>query len=99
MRLKQEEKEAVQRIKQELESYEKREYERQRNMEEFIQHETKAMENRIDLKDLEKALDEPKDYEFAIDITGHIYRGRETKSIAVPVEERERKDTKTFKRK
>ncbi len=36
------------------------------------------------------ALDNPADHEFAIDLRGHIYRGRMTKSSDVPPEEREK---------
>ena len=35
------------------------------------------------------ALDNPVDYEFAIDSVGHIYRGRYTKSTLVPENKRE----------
>ena len=63
-------------------------------MEDFIKEETKALENRIKLEDLEKAietaLDSPIDYEYAIDTEGHIYRGRETKSILVKKDVREK---------
>ena len=63
-------------------------------MEDYIKQETKALDNRIRLEDLEKAietaLDNPIDLEFAIDTEGHIYRGRETKSILVKKEDREK---------
>ena len=52
------------------------------------------MENRIKFEDLEKAieiaLDSPIDYEYAIDTEGHIYRGRETKSILIKRDDREK---------
>ena len=40
-------------------------------------------------KVIEIALDNPIDYEYAIDKEGFIYRGRETKSILVSKDERE----------
>ena len=56
-------------------------------MEDYIKQETKALDNRIRLEDLEKAietaLDNPIDLEFAIDTERHVYRGQETKSIFV----------------
>ena len=66
---------------------------RQRQVEEMIAVESEAIDNRIRKEDLEKAieiaLDNPIDYEFAIDKEGHIFRGRETKSILVQKDERE----------
>jgi len=60
---------------------------------EFIHSETKAIENRITLENMEAAIEEamnnPLDYEYAIDRDGYIYRGRETKSLLVPPEDRE----------
>merc|ERR1712001_663207 len=60
---------------------------------EFIHSETKAIENRITLENLEAAIEEamnnPIDYEYAIDRDGYIYRGRETRSLLVPPEDRE----------
>ena len=45
---------------------------------EFIHSETKAVENRINLENLESAIEEamnnPIDYEYAIDRNGYIYR-------------------------
>ena len=60
---------------------------------EFIHSETKAIENRITLENMEAAIEDamnnPLDYEYAIDRDGYIYRGRETKSLLVPPEDRE----------
>merc|ERR1719189_200445 len=87
LRLQKEHLEQEERIRQELRDYDKNETIRHRQVQEFIKDETKALENRIKLEDLEKAieiaLENPIDYEFAIDSDGHIYRGRETKSVYV----------------
>ena len=65
-------------IRRELKEYDKEKAIKNREMEDFIKEETKALENRIKLEDLEKAietaLDSPIDYEYAIDTEGHIYR-------------------------
>ena len=59
----------------------------------MISEESLAIDNRIRKEDLERtieiALDNPIDFEFAIDTEGHIFRGRETKSILVPKDERD----------
>ena len=81
-------------IRNKVIEFEKEKLKQDREMEEYIHSETLAIENRIRLEDLEKtietALDNPLDYEFAIDLEGYIYRGRETKSVLVPDEEREK---------
>ncbi len=81
-------------IKAEVEEFQKKAIRQQREMENVIKQETIALENRIRLEDLEsaieKALDNPVDYEFAIDNDGHIYHGRYTKSVMVSPEEREK---------
>jgi len=81
-------------IRHELKKYDKEKAIKNREMEDFIKEETKALENRIKLEDLERAieiaLDSPIDYEYAIDTEGHIYRGRETKSILVKRDDREK---------
>jgi len=93
-RLAQEQKEREERISLEVEEFEQKQRLQDRQMEEFIKSETRALENKIQLDDLEKAiesaLDNPVDHEFAIDTAGHIFRGRETKSILVPEDEREK---------
>jgi small subunit ribosomal protein S26 len=70
---------------------------RQKQIEEsnrIISAETEAIENRIQEEDLERvieaALQNPVDHEFAIDLEGNIYRGRYTKSIEVPKQDREK---------
>merc|ERR1740129_1093327 len=81
-------------IRHELKEYDKEKAIKNREMEDFIKEETKALENRIKLEDLEKAieiaLDNPIDYEYAIDTEGHIFRGRETKSTLVKKDAREK---------
>ena len=88
LRLQKEHLEQEERIRQELRDFDKKETIRHRELQDYIKEETKALENRIKLEDLEKAieiaLENPVDYEFAIDTEGHIYKGRETKSIYVP---------------
>merc|ERR1719203_916110 len=73
-------------IRHELKEYDKEKAIKNREMEDFIKEETKALENRIKLEDL----DNPIDYEYAIDTEGHIYRGRETISILVKKDAREK---------
>ena len=74
-------------------SLEAKEKVRRRNVEQMITEESLAIDNRIRKEDLERtieiALDNPIDFEFAIDTEGHIFRGRETKSILVPKDERD----------
>merc|ERR1719189_135140 len=88
LRLQKEHIEQEEKIRQDLRDFDKQETIKHRELQEFIKEETKILENRIKLEDLEKAietaLENPTDYEFAIDSDGHIFRGRETKSIHVP---------------
>ena len=85
--------ETEQNIRAELDQIEAKERIRQRQVEEMIAAESQAIDNRIRKEDLEKvieiALDNPIDYEFAIDKEGHIFRGRETKSNLVPKDDLE----------
>jgi len=94
LRLKKEQIKEEETIREELSEYKRKEDIRHREMGDFIKEESKAMENRIKLEDLEKAIEEalanPVDYEYAIDDTGHIYRGRETKSVYVDKNSREK---------
>ena len=94
LRLRKEQIEEEETIREELLEYKRNENIRHREMEDFIKDESKAMENRIKLEDLEKAIEEalanPVDYEYAIDDAGHIYRGRETKSVYVDKNSREK---------
>ena len=60
----------------------------------IIESETEAISNRIRAEDLDRAIEtalqNPTDPEFAIDLQGNIYRGRYTKSIEVPITNREK---------
>ena len=93
IRLQKEAIETEQNIRAELVQIEAQEKVRRRQVEEKIIAESLAIDNRIRKEDLEKAieiaLDNPIDYEFAIDTQGHIFRGRETKSTLVAKDERE----------
>ena len=93
-RLEREAQEEEQRIRMELEDAKKREKEQAERIDDVIKYEKKQIENRITVDELERAIlqaiDNPVDDEFAIDTEGHIYRGRYTKSIAVPSEQREK---------
>ncbi len=93
IRLKKEAIEAEEQIREHIKELEREETEKIARTEELIRAETEAMENRIKQEDFERAveiaLDNPIDHEFAIDLQGNIYRGRETKSILVAQEDRE----------
>ena len=93
IRLQKEAIETEQNIRAELVQIEAQEKVRRRQVEDKIIAESLAIDNRIRKEDLEKAieiaLDNPIDYEFAIDTQGHIFRGRETKSTLVAKDERE----------
>jgi len=93
IRLQKEAIETEQNIRAELVQIEAQEKVRRRQVEEKIIAESLAIDNRIRKEDLERAieiaLDNPIDYEFAIDTQGHIFRGRETKSTLVAKDERE----------
>ena len=92
VRLAKEMQEQEKEILRQVDEFEKQKLKEEGDLEDFIRSETAAIENRIRLEDLEKeiekALDNPIDYEYAIDKEGHIYHGRETKSIQTPKEER-----------
>ena len=93
LRLQKEAIENEQNIREELVQIEAKEKVRRRQVEQMITEESLAIDNRIRKEDLERtieiALDNPIDFEFAIDTEGHIFRGRETKSILVPKDERD----------
>ena len=93
LRLQKEAIENEQNIREELVQIEAKEKVRRRNVEQMITEESLAIDNRIRKEDLERtieiALDNPIDFEFAIDTEGNIFRGRETKSILVPKDERD----------
>merc|ERR1712200_229067 len=95
LRLKQEMKEIVD---QNILYHQQREEERLKGADSCVKKEIKSFANRIQPQDLEAAildaLDNPIDPEFALDREGHIYRGRQTKSLKVPRDKRE-KLTKT----
>ena len=93
LRLQKEAIENEQNIREELVQIEAKEKVRRRQVEQMISEESLAIDNRIRKEDLERtieiALDNPIDFEFAIDTEGHIFRGRETKSILVRKDERD----------
>jgi small subunit ribosomal protein S26 len=93
LRLKKEYIDEEERIRKELTEFDEQEKLRQEEMTNIIKAETEAIQNRIKVEDLERAveiaLENPLDYEYAIDKEGHIFRGRNTKSILVPYSERE----------
>ncbi|XP_023342829.1 probable 28S ribosomal protein S26, mitochondrial [Eurytemora carolleeae] len=94
LRLEQEQIEIKQQIEQELSQAEHEEMLRLEKAEEIVTKEADLINRRIMPERLEEAileaLDSPVDHEFAIDIHGHIYRGRETYSLKVPLEKREK---------
>jgi small subunit ribosomal protein S26 len=94
-RLKIEATEEEKRIKSELHFAREQESKRLSVIEKVVVSEKEQLGMRIKtVDDLERAilsaLDNPVDNEFAIDKDGHIYRGRYTKSIQVPLQEREK---------
>lgn len=94
IRLKNERLEEENLAKEQLRLKDKEEREAQRELENYIKEESEALENRIREENLEKAieaaLDNPVDHEFAIDVQGHIYRGRTLKCNDVPKENRQK---------
>ena len=94
-RLKVEAKHEEERIKLELIVDREQKSKAQSIADRIVVSEGKQLELRVKtLDELESAinyaLDNPKDSEFAIDREGHIYRGRYTKSILVPIDQREK---------
>ena len=94
-RLKTEAKEEAERIKSELNFAQEQESQRLSVIKNVVVSEKEQLGMRIKtVDDLERAIlcaiDNPVDNEFAIDKEGHIYRGRYTKSILVPLQEREK---------
>ena len=81
-------------IAEEKAEYLKKEVEKRQELSEIVKAETEALKHQITEENLEKsimeALENPLDYEYAIDLEGHIYRGRNTRSILVPEAEREK---------
>ena len=95
VRLKIEAKEEEERINSELNFAREKESQRLSVIKNVVVSEKEQLGMRIKtVDDLETAiliaLDNPVDNEFAIDKEGHIYRGRYTKSIQVPLQEREK---------
>lgn len=94
LRLQREAVEREEKIRNELLAIEREKLVKERQLEQLIREESKELDQRIKLEDLERAieiaLDNPVDHEFAIDTKGFIYRGRETKSLNVPPREREK---------
>lgn len=86
-RLQREAEERKRSIAEELATAAKEEEERLARVDLMVQKETVQIMNRIKPEDfgaaIERALDNPVDYEFAIDTKGHIFRGRATKSLRV----------------
>ena len=94
-RLKFEAKQEEERIKLELIVDRERKSKAQSIADKIVASEEKQLDLRVKtLDELESAinfaLDNPKDNEFAIDKEGHVYRGRYTKSILVPTDQREK---------
>ena len=93
VRIQKEQLEEEEAIQKELLGHQEQKRLQDEELTEFILSETKAIENRITLESLESAIEEamnnPIDYEYAIDRNGYIYRGRETRSLLVPPEDRE----------
>jgi len=93
VRIQKEQLEEEEAIQKELLGHQEQKRLQDEELTEFILSETKAIENRITLENLESAIEEamnnPIDYEYAIDRNGYIYRGRETRSLLVPPEDRE----------
>ena len=94
-RLKVEAKEEKDRIKLELTASQLKEQKRLSVVDKVVVSEKNQLEMRIkSMDDLEKAIviaiNNPVDNEFAIDKEGHIYRGRYTKSVQVPLANREK---------
>ena len=88
-------KEEEERIKYELSLARTEETKRISVIDKVVSSEKQQLDVRIKtVADLEKAiltaLENPIDNEFAIDKEGYIYRGRYTKSIQVPMTEREK---------
>ena len=83
-RLKREDEERRDRIKIELQEFERSEAERIAAANKFIREQALEIDGRIKKEDIEeailKALNSPIDYEYAIDTEGHIFRGRTTRA-------------------
>merc|ERR1719244_2521584 len=92
----------VQKIEQDIKQAEQAEFERISAADEFVRRQSELIEKRILPEKLEEAileaLDNPLDPEFAIDLQGHIYRGRKTRSLKVPPENREKLTLQSEKR-
>jgi len=81
-------------ILRELEEFENSELERLAQVDNIVEKHKLEMEKRIEPEDLEKAIEtalaNPVDYEFAIDLSGNIFRGRTTKSKKIKPEDLEK---------
>lgn len=81
-------------IEAQLQAKEEEERERLVLADAYVRREAVLINKRIEPQALEeaiiKALDSPMDPEFALDRDGHIYRGRATKSMKVPKDNREK---------
>jgi len=94
-RLAQEAEEAKVRIAGELQQHADEERRRLELADKLVREETEDLKNVIkNDQALEeaiwKALDNPIDYEYSIDLEGHIYPGRLTKATKVPADERQK---------
>jgi len=95
VRLAREAKEDEARIKVELEEHAEKERQRLEAADQLVRIETEDMKNLIkDEEALEKAvwkaMDDPIDYEYSIDLEGHIYPGRYTKATKVDPRQRQK---------
>jgi small subunit ribosomal protein S26 len=94
IRLQEEERQQLTEAKEKIKLAEAEDAERLRKAAVTVTKEADSLKNSVTLETLRKALedavDNPVDYEYAIDTEGHIYRGRYTKSMLVPPEQREK---------
>merc|ERR1711925_8964 len=92
-RLAREHEEIVQKVELHIKQVEQAENERIAAADEFVRRQAELIEKRILPENLEEAileaLENPVDPEFAIDLQGNIYRGREVRSLKVAANERE----------
>ena len=87
--------ETKRRIVAEVQEHEESERQRLRLADDLVLREIEGLKNVITNEEsLEKAileaLDNPIDYEFSIDLDGHIYPGRYTKAVTVPDSEKQK---------
>jgi len=99
-RLKKEREMEDRKIEADLAALKIRESENLKKLQERIREKEIELENSINLENLDQAIEramaDPVDHEFAIDKEGHIYRGRYTKSLKVPLDQREKMEMRQF---